>query len=97
MLYYPKIPGSRDCPDGRCVAFEKLDGTNLHWEWERDFGWHAFGTRRDLFNLTPEGEALFAATHPDFADAPQVFRATLAAALEDVFRVRPDYGPARSF
>ena len=30
MLYYPKIPGSRNCPDGRCIAFEKYDGTNLH-------------------------------------------------------------------
>jgi hypothetical protein len=25
--------------------FEKLDGTNLHWYWNRAFGWHAFGTR----------------------------------------------------
>ena len=52
MLHYPKIPGSRHCPDGRCVAFEKYDGTNLHWEWEREFGWHSFGTRRDGFTLT---------------------------------------------
>src|SRR6185436_13232387 len=41
MLHYPKIPGSKDAPDGRCVAFEKLDGTNLHWCWDRDCGWHA--------------------------------------------------------
>ena len=30
MLHYPKIAGSRDAPAGRCVAFEKVDGTNLH-------------------------------------------------------------------
>src|SRR4051812_33479077 len=41
MLHYPKIPGSRDCPGGRCLAFEKYDGTNLHWDWDRDIGWHA--------------------------------------------------------
>jgi hypothetical protein len=34
MLYYPKIPGSRNWPGGRCVAFEKYDGTNLHWDWD---------------------------------------------------------------
>jgi hypothetical protein len=28
------------------VAFEKYDGTNLHRDWDRDFGWHSFGTRR---------------------------------------------------
>ena len=47
MLHYPKMPDSRNCPDGRCLAFEKYDGTNLHWEWEREFGWHSFGARRD--------------------------------------------------
>src|SRR3712207_8134788 len=36
-----------------CIAFEKVDGTNLHWDWDREFGWHAFGTRRDDFNLLP--------------------------------------------
>lgn len=43
MLYYPKIPGSRSALLTPCIAFEKLDGTNLHWDWHRDFGWHAFG------------------------------------------------------
>ena len=74
MLHYPKIPDSSAAPLGRCVAFEKLDGTNLHWDWERDFGWHAFGTRRDEFNLTPEGEAAFAAAHPGLEAAASVFR-----------------------
>ena len=36
MLHYPKIPGSSAAPVGRCVAFDKLDGTNLHWCWDRD-------------------------------------------------------------
>ena len=91
MLHYPKIPGSRDAPTGRCVAFEKYDGTNLHWDWDRDFGWHAFGTRRDEFNLTPDGTAAFAAAHPGLEDAPAAFLGTLADPLADVFRTRPDY------
>ena len=31
MLHYPKMPDGKNAPSERCVAFEKLDGTNLHW------------------------------------------------------------------
>jgi hypothetical protein len=85
MLYYPKIPGSGDCPGGRCVAFEKYDGTNLHWDWDRDFGWHSFGTRRDEFHLAPGGIALFARAHAQLREAADVFHATLAEPLADLF------------
>ena len=91
MLHYPKIPGSRDCPSGRCVAFEKYNGTNLHWDWDRDFGWHAFGTRRDQFNLTGEGERLFAQAHTHLAGCVSVFRSTLAEGIGRVLRDNPHY------
>lgn len=91
MLHYPKIPGSKDAPIGRCIAFEKLDGTNLHWEWDRDFGWHAFGTRRDEFNLTPDGVAKFQAAHPRLERAVEVFLSDLAGDLEQVFRENANY------
>ena len=43
MLYYPKIPDSRHAPFGRrAIAFEKCDGTNVHF-------------RRDRFPLDPVG------------------------------------------
>ena len=91
MLYYPKIPGSASAPTGRCVAFDKLDGTNLHWCWDRDFGWHAFGTRRDEFNLTTDGVAAFAAAHPGLEEAAPVFLATVAGPLEAVLRDHANY------
>jgi hypothetical protein len=91
MLHYPKIPGSRSAPAGRCVAFEKLDGTNLHWCWERGFGWHAFGTRRDEFNLTADGVAQFNAAHPGLEEAASVFLATLAERLEAVLLDNRNY------
>src|SRR4051812_47430754 len=97
MLHYPKIPGSRNSPDGRCVAFEKYDGTNLHWDWDRDFGWHAFGTRRDAFNLTPEGIEQFARKHEHLRACAGVFEATLAEGLERVFREHPTYARFQSF
>jgi hypothetical protein len=91
MLYYPKIPGSRDCPAGRCLAFEKYDGTNLHWDWDRDFGWHAFGTRRDQFNLTPVGIEQFSRGHTQLGEAAALFLTSLADATERVFRDNASY------
>ncbi|WP_414737998.1 RNA ligase family protein [Gemmata algarum] len=91
MLHYPKIPGSAAAPNGRCVAFEKLDGTNLHWCWERDFGWHAFGTRRDEFNLTPDGIAAFNLAHPGLEEAAPAFINTLAEPLDTLLREHPNY------
>jgi hypothetical protein len=95
MLHYPKIPGSRNAPDGKCVAFEKYDGTNLHWDWDRDFGWHAFGTRRDAFNLTPDGIERFTDLHRQLGEAPAVFLATLAEGLEKLFTDHPTYRQVR--
>ena len=91
MLHYPKIPGSRDCPLAKCIAFEKYDGTNMHWVWDRDFGWHAFGTRRDEFNLTPQGIEDFVRVHAHLAEAPGVFQETLAEGIDRVFRENPHY------
>jgi hypothetical protein len=96
MLHYPKIPGSRNAPAGRCVAFEKYDGTNLHWEWDRDFGWHSFGPRRDEFNLTEEGIDRFARMHAHLRESVEVFRSTLAEGIEKVFREHPNYRGFRS-
>ncbi len=64
VLYYPKIQDTRGCPGGPCIAFDKIDGTNVHFDWHSDFGFHAFGTRRDVFNLDEAGIARFEATHP---------------------------------
>jgi hypothetical protein len=97
VLHYPKIPGSRSAPLGRCIAFEKYDGTNLHWDWDRDFGWHSFGTRRDEFNLTDEGVELFARAHSQLREAVDLFRSTLAEGIEDVFRETADYLGTQNF
>lgn len=85
MLHYPKMPGSRNAPGGTCWAFEKYDGTNLHFEWDRDFGWHSFGARRDEFNLTDAGVQQFEDAHPNLTGAAALFHSTLADGLEQVF------------
>jgi hypothetical protein len=96
VLYYPKIPGSSAALDGRCIAFEKYDGTNLHWDWDRDFGWHAFGTRRDSFNTTGAGVAEFVERHAHLAEAPGLFHDTLATGLEQIVDAEPRYAAAQS-
>jgi len=91
MLHYPKIPGSAAAPAGRCLAFEKYDGSNLHWCWDRDFGWHAFGTRRDEFNLTPAGIADYQRLHRQQRQAVEVFEQTLAGSVARIFREHARY------
>lgn len=97
MLHYPKIPGSGSLPSGRCIAFEKVDGTNLHWEWDRDFGWHSFGTRRDAFNLDAAGIAEFTQQHAQLGEAAEVFLATLAEPLHQIFLQQAAYQPYSAF
>jgi hypothetical protein len=91
VLYYPKIQGSENTPNGRCIAFEKLDGTNLHWDWDREFGWHSFGSRRDEFALSQRGMDLFKAAHAHLDGSAVLFLSTLADGLETIFRNAPHY------
>jgi hypothetical protein len=90
-LAYPKIPDSKNCPLEKCIAFEKYDGTNLHWVWESELGWYAFGTRRDRFDLDDMGIAEFNAAHPGLEDAPGIFIRDFAKNLESLFLQHPNY------
>jgi hypothetical protein len=96
VLQYPKIPGSRNTPSGRCIAFEKYDGTNLHWDWDRDFGWHAFGTRRDTFNLDARGVMQFTEKHAHLEECVDVFEKSWSQPLDHVFRQSAAYSQTQS-
>lgn len=87
-LYYPKIPDTKGCPGGRCIAFDKIDGTNTHWDWERDYGFHAFGTRRDCFNLDDVGNAAFLHAHPGLEGTYEAFH-EIAEPLARVLHALP--------
>ncbi|HLO86506.1 MAG TPA: RNA ligase family protein [Nostocaceae cyanobacterium] len=90
-LAYPKIADSQNYPVERCIAFEKYDGTNLHWVWENELGWYAFGTRRDRFDLDKMGVTEFNAAHPGLEEAPEIFLRDFAKPLEEIFRNNPAY------
>lgn len=55
MKSYPKIYGveAEDDHFGEdCIAFEKLDGSNIRFEWNKKQGWYKFGTRTRTFDRT---------------------------------------------
>ena len=76
-LIYPKIPENSDKFHGKCIAFEKYDGTNLHWKWNLQEGWHLFGTRRTQFTFNAKGINGFRFDHIGLSHAPDIFNETL--------------------
>jgi hypothetical protein len=46
----------------------------LHWVWNEELGWYAFGTRRDRFDFDEKGIAEFNKAHPGLEDAATLFQ-----------------------
>lgn len=88
MFRYPKMPGPAGGKIEKCVAFEKLDGTNLHWEWRRDAGWVNFGTRSAAYPFTPDGFATFRRSHSGLDVAPDLFARDFGELLAAVLAER---------
>lgn len=67
---YPSIGGpSFGHLDLHCIAFEKYDGSNLRFFWNRIRGWHSTGTRYRWFKpATPTFGAAVALFHEQYAD-----------------------------
>lgn len=55
-------------------VFDKLDGSNLRFEWDRKHGWHRFGSRRRVLERND----------PTFGGAMAIFESTLAEPIERV-------------
>lgn len=91
-LVYPKMPNASAAKLEKCIAFEKYDGTNLHWVWERELGWYAFGTRRDRYDLDAVGIGDFADSHSGLEQAPGLFREKLETQLTPILAERNFYG-----
>lgn len=77
MKHYPKIQYlSRDYFDENIYAFDKLDGSNMRYEFNKKSGWYKFGTRNILLDKTD----------PIFGDAIPIFLDKYAHDLEYVFK-----------
>lgn len=85
-LAYPKIPDSRQCPLKQCIAFEKYDGTNMHFVW--DNSWILFGTRRDEYPLTEEGIYDFNKAHIGLEETSVVFNTVWADKMDNYIKTK---------
>jgi hypothetical protein len=78
MKSYPSIPRS---PKGKAIArplhlFDKLDGSNLRFEWSQREGWFRYGSRHQIID----------ASHPTLGGGIALFHARLAEPIERIAR-----------
>jgi len=72
MKSYPSIP--RSSHEFKAHTFDKIDGSNLRFEWNRKNGWIKYGTRNRLFDLTDEV----------FGNAIPLFHETMAETIHNI-------------
>ena len=79
MKRYPSIPRKIKGRNKRALSvhvFDKIDGSNLRFEWSREHGWHRFGSRHRVLDTG----------HPILGGAMALFEAALAEPIERVAR-----------
>jgi hypothetical protein len=81
MIEYPSINNSSKAPRKECLAFNKLDGSNVRFKWTQKQGFSVFGTRTQLIDETT----------PYWGQVVDLFKSTLAAPLDKFFRTSKDY------
>ena len=76
MKQYPKIPHyDKSFLKKDFVAFDKLDGSNLRFEFSKNKKWYKFGTRKTMFDKS----------NPTFGPAIDIFIEKYGEDLEKVF------------
>lgn len=60
MKQYWEIPGPSKAPKEHCIAFRKLDGSNIRYEYSKKRGWYKFGARHRMIDKSDEqfGDAI---------------------------------------
>lgn len=76
MYRYPEIDGPSKAPHEHCLAFDKLDGSNMRFEWSPKRGWYKFGSRGQLIDQS----------HPELGQAIPIFMSKYASAVEKIVR-----------
>ena len=76
MKSYPSIPRSTGTAfsEFNAYVFDKLDGSNLRFEWSKKQKWYKFGTRTRLFDKSDEV----------FGEAIPLFQSTMADKIEKI-------------
>lgn len=77
MKSYPKIEYHNKAPFGQdCIAFDKLDGSNLRFEWSHKRGWYKFGSRNVMIDRNNE----------QFGEGIDIFLNKYGDELDKIFR-----------
>ena len=74
MIEYPIILPSSKAPREHCIAFEKIDGSNIRVKYTNKKGFHLFGSRTQLFDKG----------HPFLGEAVSVFYRDYETPLVDL-------------
>lgn len=87
MKSYPSILHWNEKRFGDYVyAFDKLDGSNIRFEWSKKRGWYKFGSRRTMIDEN----------HEQLGEAVTIFQNKYADNLEEVFK-DPRFRNSRNF
>lgn len=79
MKSYPKIDFYNKGILGlECYAFDKLDGSNLRFEWNKKQGWYKFGTRNNMIDRS----------YPEFGNGIDIFLKKYGEDLKNIFNVK---------
>jgi hypothetical protein len=80
MKSYPSILSSNgnNFTEFKAYVFNKIDGSNLRFEWSKKAGWYKFGTRNRLFDASDEV----------FGCAIPLFQESLSEPLEKIAKDR---------
>lgn len=76
MTEYPTIQNSSKAPQGHCVGFAKLDGSNFRVKWTQKQGFNLFGSRRELIDES----------HPFLGESVAIFKRDYLTELDKFFR-----------
>lgn len=88
MKQYPSIEHwNKDLLGRRVLAFDKLDGSNLRFEWSRKRGWYKFGTKGQMIDEKNE----------QFGNAITVFLKKYGDYLPRIFTDNQNYRSIRNF
>lgn len=87
MQQFPSIMTYKKFSNQSCIAFDKLDGSNVRFEWSKKRGWHKSGTRKQMLDEN----------HPHMGVAPSIFVNKYGEDLERIFRDSKEYKKRDSF
>ncbi|MAG26476.1 hypothetical protein CMI47_13090 [Candidatus Pacearchaeota archaeon] len=86
MKSYPSILGPQKAPNLPCIAFDKIDGSQIRAVWSRKREWYKFGTRKRLFDKVDK----------DFGCAIKIFQYKFAESIVKIIKRHKKYRDAQT-